>query len=614
MLRALTGDLQGQVFDVGSGIVVGRATSCAVFVPDRRASREHLRIFPQGGDLILEDLGSHNGTFVNEQRVSRAKLHVGDTLRLGSTTFAVEDATASHDSEDSGAVKVISDLHHIAPRVVRAVEPISGPVNIATLNADDYFDAIGVGKTESLGADALPELIRKTRHFAILVEASRALQRYTDLQETLPGLLDLVLQVTAADRVALVLLDEDMQLMPKVVRVRRRHNGTLRPPKPEVIEDGLADEQLVMSKTIASLVLTDRCAVITADARADARFLTANSVMLNDVRSLAVVPVLVGNRMLGLLEVEDRHSVNAFDENDLHMLSVLASMIGVAQDHYEVSTARERAIADLKQAQAQLLAAQERLIGAERMGVLGRLSSGIAHEVKNHLGPFLLADMIAHKYPKDEAIQEAAEMMLEAQQRILELVDEIREFASGERANMDIKPCDMVHVVQRVVRFVQCDRHLSSFAIRVDVAGQPIVPMDSGRVRQVLINLIRNAAEASQAAGLEQGHIDITVSNDSTTARVAVRDYGTGIDAAVQERMFEPFFSTKGDRGLGLGLDLSRQIVRAHGGSLTFDSTPGKGTVFVMSLPLAPSMQHVPDDYDDGRTDPGGNRLPLTAL
>jgi len=323
--------------------------------------------------------------------------------------------------------------------------------------------------------------------------------------------------------------------------------------------------------------------------------------MISHVRSLAVVPVLVSNRLLGLIEAETCQSVNAFDESDLHMLSVLASMVGVALDHLAVSTAREQAIAELRTAQAQLLATQERLIAAERMGVLGRLASGIAHEVKNHLGPFMLADMIASKYPDDEAIQEAAQLMLEAQQRIFDLVDELREFAGGIRSHAVIQPSNLVAVVRGVVRFVHCDRSVNAHQIDVRVLAEPIVPMDAGRIRQVLINLIRNAAEASEA---NCGPIQITVEGDDEVAFVSVQGSGTGIPLHVQERIFEPFFTTKGDRGLGLGLDLSRQIVRAHGGSLTFATQAGVGTTFAMALPLAPQIHKDGSDFDDHMTDP----------
>ncbi len=599
-LRAIAGDLQGQRYSIRNDVVLGRATACTIFVPDRRVSREHARVYMLGDQLMVDDLGSHNGTFVNEQKVQQTRLLPGDRLRVGSTVFLVE---GPGNSENSAVVRVVSDVHPVEPRMVRQFEASSGPLNMAGLAAESLYTALGVGNTADI-----PDILRKTKHFAVLVEASRSLQNYSDLNATLPGLLDLVMQVLAADRMSLVLLDDQQVLIPKVVREKPGKRPASAPAvQDEVALDEVALDEVVLSKTVADMVLKQRCAVITADASADSRFVGSESVMISHVRSLAVVPVLVGNRLLGLIDAENRQSVNAFDESDLHLLSVLGSMIGVALDHFAVSTAREQAIAELRAAQAQLLATQERLVAAERMGVLGRLASGIAHEVKNHLGPFMLADMIASKYPNDEAIQDAAQLMLEAQQRIFDLVDELREFAGGVRSHAVIQPSNLVAVVRGVVRFVSCDRSVNAHEIQVRVLAEPVVPMDTGRIRQVLINLIRNAAEASQA---NSAPIVITIEGDDEVAVVSVQDSGTGIPSEVQERIFEPFFTTKGDRGLGLGLDLSRQIVRAHGGSLTFATQAGVGTTFAMALPLAPQVQKDGSDFNDHMTDTTNRSIP----
>ncbi|MSP91326.1 MAG: FHA domain-containing protein [Myxococcales bacterium] len=585
-LRALSGDLQGQAFHVEREFIIGRSTTCGIFVPDRRISREHSRVWLEDGALWVEDLGSHNGTYVNGQRVTRLAIQIGDTIRVGTSQFLVENAAP----EISESIRLVADDPGMQPRLVRRVEPIAQQ-NLGAVVAQEYFNAIGIAPESdhfALSSERIEALFQQTRRFAILYEVSKALQRYTDLHTTLPGVLDLVLQVVGGDRAALVVLDEDKRLVPKTVRFADK---TLDP----------ADQpEIVLSKTVADYVLTERCAVITADASTDVRFASAESVVLNNIRSLLVVPVLVGNRMLGLLEFENTRNINGYNENDMHLVSIVASTLGVAIDHYAMSQARERAIGQLQAAQEQLIATQERLVISERMGVLGRLSSGIAHEVKNHLSPFMLADMIASKYPDDQEIKEASELMLEAQQRILGLVDEIRTFASGTQASVNIAPHDMCSVIEGVVRFLRCDRAVKQATIRFEPEARPLVFMDAHRIRQVLINLIRNAADALPP---RDGHIEIGVRVDGPNVQVEVCDNGRGIPADVGKRIFEAFFTTKGDKGLGLGLDISRQIVIAHGGALTFESEPGIGTVFLLTLPLLHTRsEDIP--FDDMLTDP----------
>ena len=220
LLRILNGDLQGQTFPVGAGLVVGRANTCAVFVPDGRASREHLELSFAEGRLMARDLKSHNGTFLNGVRMASSEVRPGDVLRIGTTLLGFEIVKANADT----AVKVVQNSNDLEPRLVRSMDPISGPVVASRINADDYLASLGVSQTITTDASTL-QLLRKTRHFAILTEVSRALQRYSDLQESLPGILDLVLQVLRADAASVVLLDDEGRLVPNLMREREGHVG-----------------------------------------------------------------------------------------------------------------------------------------------------------------------------------------------------------------------------------------------------------------------------------------------------------------------------------------------------------------------------------------------------
>jgi signal transduction histidine kinase len=589
-LRVLSGELQGQVIRVDGDLVVGRSTTCQVFVPDRRISREHARFSLDEGRLYIEDLGSHNGTFVNGQRVGRCELFRGDLVRLGSSQIAVDIPVGAH---ESSSVQVVNEADGVQPFLVRPVDSITSQ-SLTELVQRNWLDQLGAGDSAALaGNQNVQEILARTRQFAILYEVSQALQQTSDLRADLPSLLDLILQVVRGDRVALLRFDANNELQVHTVRFADK---TL---------NDVAVPSLAISKTVADAVLTQRCAIVTADTSTDQRFAASESIVLNNVRSLLAVPVLVGNRLLGLIEVENTRSINGFDEADLRLVTIVGSMLGVALDNYEATLAREQAIADLQAAQAKLIATQERLVVSERMGVLGRLSSGIAHEVKNHLSPFMLADMIAHKYPDDEEIQETAQLMLEAQQRILGLVDEIRSFAAGNQSAVNIAPHEMAQLIASVLRFMRCDRVVKAADIRFEPTEQVLVFMDAHRIRQVLINLIRNAADALPE---RNGRIDIRTFRHEGKVVVEVRDNGRGIAPEVADRVFEPFFSTKGDKGLGLGLDISRQIAIAHGGSLGFVSTPGGGTTFRLELPLQPADFELPVDAQPD-TDPNAHNV-----
>jgi C4-dicarboxylate-specific signal transduction histidine kinase len=117
-----------------------------------------------------------------------------------------------------------------------------------------------------------------------------------------------------------------------------------------------------------------------------------------------------------------------------------------------------------------------------------------------------------------------------------------------------------------------------------------IVYIDADRIRQVLINLIQNAADA--LANSEEPKIAVRVYRKRKAACVAVIDNGTGIPDEIKTRIFDPLFTTKGENGLGLGLDICRRIVGDHDGELRCDSTLGEGTTFTIQLPLDPVELH----------------------
>lgn len=571
-LHVLGGDLDGQSIVVDHDLVVGRSTTCDLFVPDRRMSRLHARIFLDGGRLFVEDLESHNGTFVNGKRVTREALYPADIVRIGGSQFEVALVAQAPPAVDP--TRAPSSPHFIKPMANLTLP------DLGTMQADAYFDAIGAGDTGSRRVrtqDEIDFLVKQTRNFAVLHEVAKALQRLPGDPSAFDQVLALVCKVLRADRGYIVRGDSDDAL----ATIAIHHAGA-------VDEHGPRQR---LSGTVAQRVLRDRCGIVTSDAAADERFSAAHSVVLNDVRSILAVPMLVGERATGLIEVETSRIVNGFSEDDLDLLGIVASMTGAALDNLALAQAREATIGQLREAQAQLLAAQERLVRSEQMAAIGRIASGIAHEVKNHLSPFLLADMLRRQYPDDEDIQEATELMLEAQRRILGLVDEIRRFASGTGGELKMVDEDLSALAAGVVRFMRCDARIRAVDIAVAPAGPVWGRVDADRMRQVLINLLRNAADAVDARA---GKVIVRTCQGGEKAWIEVEDNGGGIPEEVAARIFEPFFTTKGDRGLGLGLDISRSIVAAHGGSLTFRRREGGGTVFRVELPAAPSPEPVP--------------------
>ena len=219
---------------------------------------------------------------------------------------------------------------------------------------------------------------------------------------------------------------------------------------------------------------------------------------------------------------------------------------------------------------------QDRLVQSEKLAGIGRLAAGVAHEINNPLGVILgyaklLRRRAAPDLAEDLAIIE--EETLRAKDIVEGLLDLSRPLPAG------IEPVDLRALSEDVVSRLREARLLDGVAVSVEGAGS--APGHAEKLRQVLVNLVKNAAEAAGAGG----RVAVRVAERDGAAEIAVEDSGPGLDPGVRGRLFEPFFTTK-PRGTGLGLAVSRAIARAHGGELAADAAAGGGARFALRLPL----------------------------
>ena len=226
---------------------------------------------------------------------------------------------------------------------------------------------------------------------------------------------------------------------------------------------------------------------------------------------------------------------------------------------------------------ASLKEQQHRLLQSERLASVGRLAAGVAHEINNPLGVILGYTRLLRK----KAVGSLAEDLAVVEEEVLrcqEIVEGLLDFSRPVQAGT--QPIDLRALCDDVVaRLAEAS---PTSGVAVTVAGRGETTGTSSKLRQVLLNLIKNAIEAAAPAG----RVDIHVDETHECSRVTVRDSGSGLDAEARERLFEPFFTNK-PRGTGLGLAVSQAIARAHGGEIVADAPGSGGACFVLCLPRA---------------------------
>jgi C4-dicarboxylate-specific signal transduction histidine kinase len=165
----------------------------------------------------------------------------------------------------------------------------------------------------------------------------------------------------------------------------------------------------------------------------------------------------------------------------------------------------------------------------------------------------------------------------------VQIIDEVKSFVRFEREQTVTRAVALAEVVHELVEFLRFDRSLPLEKLRVRIESEPVVRANQVKLQQVLINLLKNAEYAIR--GREDGRISLTLSAAGGQASLVVSDNGCGMAPDVVERIWEPFFSTKGEEGTGLGLDVAKSFIEGHGGTITCESAPGAGATFTIRLP-----------------------------
>jgi two-component system, NtrC family, sensor histidine kinase HydH len=357
--------------------------------------------------------------------------------------------------------------------------------------------------------------------------------------------------------------------------------SSLGPPAPARVEAAAAGpllERLEQSGSVAFEEVTRRLAERRRagqrrEAEADERVLAAAE-LFGPFRSGLCLPIRGEDREVrGLLLVTDDRVRDAFSPDDIALLEALALQIGVVIENTK-----------------QYRHMQER----DRLAVLGQMAAGLAHEIKNPLGAIKGAAQLLGDARSAEQLgpadREFLGIILEEVERLDRVVGSVLDYARPSKA--DVGSVDANVVVRGTLKLLASDRAEVSDA-RTDLDAElPRVRADAEQLRQVLINLIRNAVQAMGASGTVYVSTRTRqerqpLGRDPTTwVEIAVRDEGPGIAPHVMKNLFVPFVTTK-DRGTGLGLAISQRVVAEMGGRIDVTSRTGRGSTFTVLLPAA---------------------------
>jgi len=524
-------------------VTLGREASNDIQVRDTEVSRRHARIEREEEVYVLVDLNSSNGTFVNDERVTKHVLRSGDRLLLGRTLLIF-----THQQEQSSiSLAEVVDIVGTDPtteqsRIVRSISHEEGSQVFQLPTSSES-----------------PWLARARSNLQVMYRTALAVSHTLDIDQLLKRILELIFEWVDADRGCVMLKSmQTDELEPKAHRRRGGKESTGR---------------LSISGTILDYVMEHKEGVLTSDARDDTRWDPGGSIVNLGVREAICVPMQGRYGIVGVIYVDTYtppgrtlQGRNRFNEEHLKLMVAIGHQAALAVEDTRYYSA---------------------MVHAERLAAVGHAVATLSHHIKNILqgirgGSYLIEEGL--KCSETDVVRQGWGIVDRNQERISNLVMDMLSFSKDREP--DLIPTDLNQVVGDVVELMQARAADQGVELRwLPDEQMPELNLDPEALHRAILNIVTNAIDACEEDREGRVLVKTACAPGDETAVITVEDNGVGIDSADLKQIFTAFESRKGSRGTGLGLPVSKKIVEEHGGQILVESEVGNGSRFTIELP-----------------------------
>ena len=558
--RAMSGDLHRTTVsrDYVESILASMTESLALLRPDGTMEKVNDSLCRLVGRTREQLLGQHCVSLLAEEERERLS-DLFDGLIEGGRPFSVDSLLLGAEGQHVPVVLSAAPMRESASSEMRVV-------------------CVAQDITERVRAE---QAVRyRLRLWQLVTAISTDFIRVEDakLDAAIEEALATIGEFAAVDRSYVVLLSDDGTTLRCSHQWCARGFPARKPPSAQVLLQELPSWSSKL-KSDSAIVLTD-LSQDTPEAE------EARGVLVPEAaRSVLALPMRIGGRTVGLLGFDSKHTRESWSDDNVALLRIAGEILAGAIDR--------------RRSRSEQFALEQQMLHAQKLESLGVLAGGIAHDFNNLLMGILGNTEVAlEDLPEECACRESLAEVLRAGRRAADLVNQMLTY-SGKRQPV-VGVMDLNALIGEMVQLLR-----ASIPPRVSLNydlddGLPLAPADETQIRQVIMNLITNAAEA---IGDRTGTVDVRtrslrVPDESASATlfggrevppgdyiaVEVADDGCGMDEDTKARIFDPFFSTK-FTGRGLGLAAALGIVNGHNGTLLLESTPGKGSTFTVLLP-----------------------------
>ena len=531
----LQGPDKGRTLKTDDPVVLLGRTSDQVPLTDQTVSRRHAQLKREKNAWTLYDLNSVNGTYLNGARLQKpTRLKHGDQIRVGSTllVYAGEER----------------------------VEQLSGsaiPHDLVTLDAaSESLDAsivASVPTNEDSVVMAAPETASAVKAWRVLRELSDVISSLLPPDRLLARVMDIIFTEVDVDRGIILMRDETSgELLPEVVRFRRIE--TKRPNGPG---------RIITSRTIMNHVITSRDGVLCSNVVNDQRFQSGKSVQNLGMRSVVCAPIVAREQVIGVIHLDCPVTQHTYSEHELRLISAIGYQTGLAIEN------------------ARLVQSH---LEQERLAAAGETVAYLSHSIKNMLqGLESGGDLVKRGLGRRDmaVILQGWGIVERNLSKVSTLMMNMLAFSKDREPNLEM--IQLNKVIEEVIAEVQQHADRKQVVLLSDLDDLPPIPLDYDGAHQLTLNLVMNAIDAVDA---ETGIVNVRtrLADDGDAVLLTVTDNGPGVPPDQREKVFEPFHSTKGHAGTGLGLAVALKFVREMGGQLQLTSPDDGGAEFTARL------------------------------
>ncbi len=524
-------------------ITIGRSRSNTLYLSHGAVSRNHAKISLIDGQYVLSDIKSRNGTYVNKKRIKNISLKHNDQIVFGDRSFIFtlkdpeQDDTESIYTFNEDTVCFQEDDIQLSDMVARKAE----------VAAQTFLDP-NKDKKEISAEKAVEAHSR----LLLLYQLSDNLRYAKNADEVLSMGTDLIFGALPSAERGVVMLRSSSKdpLEARIVKYCHKR------PEGDVIP---------VSQTVINKVIKDKLAVVSKDALDDSRFEMADSIRVHNLNSIICVPLISGDRVIGVLHLDTSQVLDSFTQNDLEFTAAVANEMSIAIDNSRL---------------------QREAVQNERMAAIGLTITNIAHNIKNMLtinkGVEELMNMRMQGIA-DEKLQKSWLLVRKCLEQINNLSANMLNFTRVHPVKLDLIDINSTLLSYRDFFQENITSKGNKLVLDFDSNLTKWV-MDESGLKRALLNLVVNASDAVQEK--DNGTITISTSVDAQNhLNIGVSDNGCGIESDRINNVFQLFFTTKGTKGTGLGLPMVQRFVERLGGTITVESKVDEGSSFNLNIP-----------------------------